>query len=326
MEFSRRSLLKGMAAAGAASVIPVKKGIAQVKSDSYATMIDLTKCDGCQDRDTPACVSACRTENADRFPEPDPEMLKPYWPQKKFEDWSKKRGVTNRLTPYNWIFVQKVDVEVDGETVTEHVPRRCMHCDNPPCANLCPFGSMTKTKEGPVYVKDYSCMGGAKCRTVCPWDVPQRQAGVGAYKYLDPMPVGGGSMFKCDLCKDRLAQGKEPACVEQCPQGAMKIGSREKIYAEAEKLRKEVNGYIYGNKQNGGTSTLYVSRIPFEKLDSAITKQAKDPKKVMKLHNPDNLMEKHSGWGITAMMAPVVGAIGAFAATVSKGEKKDEGK
>ena len=112
--------------------------------------------------------------------------IKDYWPQQFHEDWSEKRDITDRLTPYNWIFIQKVAVDVNGREETVHVPRRCMHCDSPACVKLCPFGTNKKTPEGPVYIDPVLCFGGAKCRTVCPWKVPQRQAGVGIYTYLDP--------------------------------------------------------------------------------------------------------------------------------------------
>ena len=140
MKTSRRTFLAATAAAAAATVLPAKETMAAVSDESYATIIDLTKCDGCPDKETPACVTACRTVNAEKFPEPDPKMLKPYWPQKFFEDWSGKRGLKSRLTPYNWIFLQKVQVEENGELVKVNVPRRCMHCDSPACVKICPFG------------------------------------------------------------------------------------------------------------------------------------------------------------------------------------------
>jgi hypothetical protein len=31
-----------------------------------------------------------------------------------------------------------------------------------------------------------------------------------------------------------------------------------------------MNGYIYGETENGGTNTIYVSPVPFEKLNKAI--------------------------------------------------------
>ena len=151
-----------------------------------------------------------------------------YWPQKQHEDWSDKREITDRLTPYNWIYVQHLEVEHRGETVKVHVPRRCMHCDNPPCSALCPFGVNEKTPEGPVVINTNGCFGGAKCRDVCPWKIPQRQAGVGLYKEVAPKFAGGGVMYKCDLCCDLVLQGREPACVTACPKQAMLFGPKNR--------------------------------------------------------------------------------------------------
>ncbi|MCX8034069.1 MAG: oxidoreductase, partial [Thermodesulfovibrio sp.] len=101
---------------------------AEAIEGKYATIIDLTKCDGCKGEIMPRCVKACREYNRERFPEPKKPIL-PYWPRKNYEDWSDKRDKIDTLTPYNWIFVQKINI--DGQEV--NIPRRCMHCDNPPC-------------------------------------------------------------------------------------------------------------------------------------------------------------------------------------------------
>lgn len=329
MKFSRRSFVGSMlAAAGAAAsakAAPARSTEPPADlADSVATLIDLTRCDGCPDRDTPACVSACRTENSQRFPEPDPEMLKPYWPQPMYEDWSDKRHLTNRLTPYNWTFVQQVEVEHEGEVHQMSVPRRCMHCDNPPCAKICPFSVNKKHADGAVTIDPDLCFGGAKCRTVCPWDIPQRQAGVGIYTYIDPIPAGGGVMFKCDLCKPRLDAGQTPACTRACPQNAMKIGARQEIYQEAYERVEREGGYIYGDTQNGGTATLYYSRVPFEKINLALLEQSPEPRKVLKLHNPKNMLEEHKGSATAVLAAPVIGAVGALAATLNKDKSRKE--
>ena len=322
---------------------PDRKAEAAVREDSYATLIDLTKCDGCVNRDSQKCVTACKQENAHKFPEPDPEKIKDYWPKKMHEDWSGKRDVTNRLTPYNWTFVQSLDVEHEGRTEKVHVPRRCMHCDNPACVKLCPFGSNKKDTMGPVHIDPSTCFGGAKCRTVCPWDVPQRQAGVGIYTYLQPLPVGGGVMYKCDLCRDRLAEGKVPACVDACPNDAITISSRAKIHKLADELKAKYGGHIYGKDENGGTSTIYVSKVPFEKIDKAIAEQAqaanakaekaaiektgsKPKKKIapMRMNKVGSKLEEKEELAVAALLAPFAGIAGAFAVTVAAKDKKDK--
>ncbi len=264
----RRGFLKAGAAflgAAATAGIPADNSHALDRRKAVATLIDLTKCDGCDGEEVPICVKACRTENADRFPEP-VKPIPDVFPTHKIADWSDRRDVIDRLTPYNWIFVQKV--KVGSRTV--HIPRRCMHCDNPPCANLCPWGVNKKMPEGPVVINTKTCLGGAKCKSVCPWHIPQRQSGVGLYLKILPNFIGNGVMYKCDLCYHRTKEGKPPACVEACPKGAMVFGPRDEIIAMAKRPQKEIGGYLYGLDENGGTSTIYVSDVPFEEIDRRI--------------------------------------------------------
>src|SRR5690625_2157130 len=190
--FSRRTFLKRSVAATAATSIALatkKSAAAQtdesVEEELVGTIIDLTKCDGCANDAVAKCVTACKEKNQHRFPQPE-KPLKDYWPQKKHEDWSDEQDRTDRLTPYNWTFVEKVEVNHEGKTKEVAIPRRCMHCLDAPCQKLCPFGVISKSKQGAVKIDEFFCMGGAKCRSVCPWDIPQRQAGVGLYMHLAP--------------------------------------------------------------------------------------------------------------------------------------------
>jgi len=219
----------------------------------------------------PACVQACREINRNRIP-PVKEPIPEPWPRKTIEDWSKKREVFDRLTPYNFIYVHRADIREGEVTRTIFVPRRCMHCDNPACATICPFSANHKFKNGAVVIDEGLCFGGAKCRDVCPWNIPQRQSGVGIYLHILPSLMGNGVMYKCDLCYERLQTGKLPACIEACPRKAMIIGTRKEIEEMAEARRKEMKGYIYGKTENGGTSTLYVSPVPFELIDQTMKK------------------------------------------------------
>ncbi len=311
MKINRRKFIIGSTLAGTLTVLPRFQAEAAVRSDSYATLIDLTKCDGCAGKPGPLCVSSCRSGRESSFPRPEKEQLRDYWPQKKHEDWSSKRQLTDRFTPYNWIFLQQV--KVGDKTIS--IPRRCMHCDNPPCAKLCPFGVKHKTVEGPVYIDQSLCFGGAKCRAVCPWSVPQRQAGVGIYTLWQKfLPVGGGVMYKCDLCRDRLAAGDTPYCIEACPQQAMKIGRRDEIFIKAEELRNKYNGDLYGMTENGGTSTIYVSPVPFAEIDRALVDQEKPKKnkKTVRLNQPENMLEKQQSWALLSLISPFLGVMAAF--------------
>lgn len=328
MIINRRKFITGSAAAGALTVLPkVERSEATMRADSYATLIDLSKCNGCEGKTLPLCVSACRDGRKGSFPEPVKEKILDYWPQKKHEDWSSKRHIKNRFTPYNWIFVQQVTVK--GKTIS--IPRRCMHCDNPPCAKLCPFGVKHKTPEGPVYIDHNLCFGGAKCRTVCPWSVPQRQAGVGIYTlWQRVIPAGGGVMYKCDLCRGRLLSGSQPLCIDACPQKAMRIGKRDEIFLEAEKLKQEYNGDLYGMTENGGTSTIYVSPVPFKELDEALASQANENNKnlssITRLHKAENMLEKQSSWAVLSLFSPLFGVAAAVGLAMKNSQKRTQNK
>jgi hypothetical protein len=107
---------------------------------------------------------------------------------------------------------------------------------------------------------------------VCPWDIPQRQTGTGLYLEILPSFAGNGVMYKCDRCHNRIAEGELPACIEACPEEVQTIGPRDEIIKRAHALAKATNGYIYGEHENGGTNTIYVSPVPFEELNKSIEK------------------------------------------------------
>lgn len=269
---SRRSFLKITGGAAALASVSLPRTSFAATDQQVATLIDLSLCDGCTDRQIPACVSACKAINKDKIP-PVVENIPEPWPRKTIEDWSKKKSVFQRLTPYNFIYVHQA--QIDGKTF--FVPRRCMHCDNPACATICPFSANHKEKNGAVIIEQNQCFGGAKCKDVCPWEIPQRQSGVGIYLHVLPGFMGNGVMYKCDLCNERLKDGKPPGCIEACPRKAMLIGPRRDIEKTAEERATAMNGYLYGKTQNGGTSTFYVSPVSFELLNKTMEKKPGKP-------------------------------------------------
>ncbi len=267
---SRRTFIRGSiaaACAACASQIPLPASAKIKDQGELATLIDIRKCIGCE-----ACVEACREVNAAKHPVPRKPYPKMYPGSVKVADWSgaDKREVRDRLTPYNWLFIQEAAVTIDGRQTTLTIPRRCMHCQNPPCADLCPWGAARKLENGIAVIDSGICLGGQKCKDVCPWSIPERQTGVGLYLDLLPSLAGNGVMYKCDRCYTRIAKGEQPACIDACPEEVQIIGPRSEIVQEAHRLRDQEGLFIYGEHENGGTNTIYVSPVPFDELNRAI--------------------------------------------------------
>jgi formate dehydrogenase iron-sulfur subunit len=160
--------------------------------------------------------------------------------------------------------------------------RSCMHCKEPACASACPVTALHKEPDGPVTYDAAKCLGCRYCVWACPFGVPTAE-----WDSLAPR------IRKCTMCFDRLhdvrgavelngqavspeAQGRiaaaltRPACVSACPTGALMFGEREELLAEARKrMAAHPDRYvphIYGEREVGGTSVLFLASVPFEKL------------------------------------------------------------
>lgn len=316
-QISRRSFIKGgLAAACTLAATSIPAGVSKAgNKQKLATLLDIRKCIGCE-----ACVEACSEVNADKYPGPKKPFPEMYPSRVPVMDWSEKRDVTDRLTPYNWIFIQSSTVEIDGEETEITIPRRCMHCVNPPCVKLCPWGAARQLENGISRIDSDICLGGSKCKAVCPWQIPERQSGVGLYLDILPALAGNGVMYKCDRCYNRVADGELPACIEVCPEEVQTIGSRDIIIKQAHKLAKETKGYIYGEKENGGTNTIYISPVPFEKLNKAIEKGKGRPH----LKPVNNSMADANNLAAAMAIAPIAG-IAAAAGKFYKMSKGVEG-
>jgi Fe-S-cluster-containing dehydrogenase component len=305
-KISRRSFLKGsFTAAGSvavsSSMVRAASSLARENTESLVTVIDIRKCIGCEE-----CVYACQESNAPKFPAPERPFPQMFPKRVPVADWSDKKDVTNRLTPYNWLFIQPATATFEGEEFELTIPRRCMHCENPPCVKLCPWGAAKQEPNGLSRIDSDICLGGSKCKSVCPWNVPQRQTGVGLYLDILPSLAGNGVMYKCDRCYQKLEKGEMPACIEACPENVQTIGPRSEMIEKAHALAKQINGYIYGETENGGTNTIYVSQVPFDQLVLETGKGRPPMKK------EEDRMADGSNLARAMLLAPIAGALAAF--------------
>jgi Fe-S-cluster-containing dehydrogenase component len=238
MSIDRREFLKTLGVAGAGlsgvSALGKSKPIPDAE-EFYAILHDITLCEGCQE-----CEFACAEEYS--------------LPTPKNDDYP-DTSIERKLTPEKYTVINAVETSV-GEVYTK---RQCMHCAQPACASACLTKAMEKQVEGPITWNEDKCMGCRYCMISCPFDVPQ-------FEYDSNNP----KISKCQMCFDRIKDGKVPACVEACPAGALIFGKRSELIKEAHKRIIENPGtyvdHIYGEHEAGGTSWLNISPVPFEEL------------------------------------------------------------
>ena len=102
----------------------------------------------------------------------------------------------------------RVNVEAYG---LKAVPVNCNHCDEPACLVACPTGAIYREQDGgPVLFDNERCIGCKMCVQACPFGVITVRS-------------DGRGVLKCDLCIERLADGREPACVTACPTKALRF-------------------------------------------------------------------------------------------------------
>lgn len=110
-----------------------------------------------------------------------------------------------------WRDVGQLAGAVHGEALQQTVTTACHHCVDPGCMNGCPVLAYDKDPlTGIVRHLDDQCIGCQYCVMKCPYDVP---------KFSERL----GIVRKCDMCSQRLGAGEAPACVQACPNEAIKI-------------------------------------------------------------------------------------------------------
>jgi formate dehydrogenase iron-sulfur subunit len=230
------------------------------------TLVDITKCIGCR-----ACQVACKQWN-DRDGE-DTEL--------DFNLGFQNPATLSANTLTLITFHEIPDEKAPGGLNYLFTMRRCLHCLEPACASACPTTALDRRSDGPVIYDANKCIGCRYCIWACPWGVPTAE-----WDSLAP------KIQKCTHCADRSDQPAPvsfngqplspeqsnlyrekivtPACVKACPADCLRFGTREDILQEAHnRISAHPDKYvdhIYGEKEAGGTSVLYLSSVPFEKL------------------------------------------------------------
>src|SRR5262245_20976797 len=241
----------------AAAATPIK---------TRTTLVDIPKCIGCR-----ACQVACKQWNDQDGEQTELE------PDLGFQNPVVLSAKTLTLISYKEI----PDEKAPGGLHLVSTMWRCLHCLEPACVSSCPTTALERRADGPVVYEESQCIGCRYCLWACPWGVPSTDWDSHAPK-----------IHKCTHCADRCDQPapaarngqtltpsetqqfrsdfETPACVKACPADALKYGDRDEMLAEARKrIASRPGNYVdhsYGEKEAGGTSVLYISAVPFDKL------------------------------------------------------------
>ena len=246
MSISRRGFLSGLAA-GAAGTALVKTAEAGGAAKTfpgyegrYGLLHDTTLCVGCR-----SCEVACAEENDQ--PSPPPVDDKSVFAHKR-------RNTEDLYTVVN---------QYREATATEPAIYRksqCMHCNEPCCASVCFAGAFTKTPEGPVLYNPSLCVGCRYCVMACPYYAL-------SYEYDNPTTP---KVQRCTMCYSRIKEGKNPACADACPNGAITFGERKELIKVArDRIAKHPDRYIdhvFGEHEFGGTSWMVLAGVELHEL------------------------------------------------------------
>jgi molybdopterin-containing oxidoreductase family iron-sulfur binding subunit len=234
MEQERRKLLKfaGLTVLGLAGgkVLPRLAAASSTSPDPapgakrWAMVIDPMKC--LEDKGCRTCVDACHT--AHNVPD-----------------------MADRRHEVKWIWKEEFEhafPEQEAEHIAEDLTAQsvlvfCNHCDNPPCVRVCPTGATWRRDDGIVMMDWHRCIGCRYCVAGCPY-------GSRSFNWVDPRPSlkeirqdfptrSKGVVEKCTFCEERLDQGRQPACVEACPDKALVFGDLNDPTSEVRARLKE---------------------------------------------------------------------------------------
>ena len=114
------------------------------------------------------------------------------------------------------------------ENSFEYIPVYCHHCAKAPCKQACPVDAISRNERGIVLIDNELCIGCRECVDACPFD---------AMQFEDNLEIA----VKCDLCSQRLAENKKPACLGVCPTGCISLGGSKSIAAVFEKKAEQFN-------------------------------------------------------------------------------------
>lgn len=188
----------------------------------------------------------------------------------------------HHLTP-DRPYIKVLEMKDNEKSAPYWMPKKCFHCDNPPCVKVCPVGATFKRTDGLVLIDNERCIGCRFCMAACPysarvfnWGAPPNEDENIPYSPETSLPSKIGTVAKCDFCPDMLRKGKLPHCIPACPNGVIYFGNEldDTVTNGEETVRlstilKEKAGYRYMEELGTKPRVYYLPPVdrlfPFER-------------------------------------------------------------
>jgi len=130
-----------------------------------------------------------------------------------------------------------------------------------PIACRLSVGAYSKRADGPVLYDDDKCIGCRYCMNACPFGVPHLTSTKVSYR--------APSSTNAPCARSASTSAWSRLCAT-CPTDALMFGERADLLKEAHaRIQAHPDRYIdhvYGETENGGTSYLILSHVPFSEL------------------------------------------------------------
>lgn len=148
------------------------------------------------------------------------------------------------------------------------LPVLCNHCSDAPCVNVCPTGASHYAEHGIVDIDPDKCVGCRSCMMACPYNNRYfhagrsyyfGEAGATPYEQARSDRHAEGVVMKCNFCRDRLAEGKDPACVANCAAKARTFGDLDDPASPVSKLIKERGGFTLHPEAGTNPNVYYLA-------------------------------------------------------------------
>jgi tetrathionate reductase subunit B len=225
----------------------------------YGFVIDVSRCIDCR-----ACMVSCSLENK--------------VPDNHTRIWVHDLGVKGNYPNLSRTFV----------------PYNCMHCENPPCTQVCVSGATYKDPtNGLVLVDQEACIGCGYCVEACPYNA----------RYLDEKR---GVVDKCNGCIQRLNVGLKPACVATCLGGARMFGDLNDPTSEVSVALSKAGTIQRIDYEKGSVDTepnIYFINVPELQRIDTVNENTRQP---INLPRDPHYTVAEEGW--KKVLVPFIGA------------------